>query len=120
MQEKNTDILSCSNLINKTSERIFNDAESKLKNFVDYESKYEVKKFCLYEEVSTALSPDSKCEKIDNQIIVTSNSENGVSLYKNCYFDKGVDYEIEFDCEWLEGEDINKLYCIDFCKDSTF
>jgi len=117
--EKNTDILSCSNLINKTSERIFNDAESKLKNFVDYESKYEVKKFCLYEEVSTALSPDSKCEKIDNQIIVTSNSENGVSLYKNCYFDKGVDYEIEFDCEWLEGEDINKLYCIDFCKDSN-
>ena len=105
------------NSINSISGEKLHAASSKIEGFITIKNIYESNQFYLIEDIIPALPINFNCQKTENNFIVNSNTENGILVSKNIYFDKEHDYEIEFSCEWIEGEDYGKLYGIVFCKD---
>jgi len=95
----------------------YKDAHSKLNNFIDTTLSTEESQFCLYDDITSLLPLDINSYYTNNQLIIKSEADNEVLLFKNIYIDHKVAYEIEFDCEWIEGEEENKLYSLVFCKD---
>jgi len=116
-KEKYDKTLNYINVINKISGRIMENASSVLRNYIDHKYIHEGIRFCLYDDITSLLPASNYSWYSNKQLILHSTEGKGVWLLKNLYFDKKVNYEIEIDCEWLEGEDDNKIYTIVFCKD---
>jgi len=106
------------NSVNSISQEKYYAASSRLTRFIDTKTQFEENKFCLYDDIISALPINYNCNKTENNLIVNSNTEEGILVIKNIYFDNENDYEIEIDCEWIEGVDYGKLYGIVFCKDA--
>jgi len=105
--------------VKKVNELMFLNAQKLNEDFIDdLQSEKEEISFCLNEEIISLIPLNDNSVRINNEIVLNSNTDNGFWLLNETYFDYRVDYEIEFECEWLEGEDKNKLYSIVFSKDS--
>ena len=122
--KKNIDYV---NSINSIYVDFYWEASDKLRDLIDaridtivIDAKYdsEIIHFCIFDNITSVLPLIDNCKKIGNKIVVDSNSENGILLLKSLNFDNKVDYEIKFDCEWIDGEEYDKLYSIVFCKDA--
>jgi hypothetical protein len=105
------------NSIKTIAEKKYKEATSKLNNFIDTTPNTEEIRFCIYDDITSQLPLNINSNYTNNQLIINSETDNGVLLLKNIYIDQEVAYEIEFDCEWIEGVEDNKLYSIVFCKD---
>lgn len=103
---------------NSIYEEMFLNAISNINAY--FNSTYESEKicFCLHDDIIPFIPLNIDSKRIENHLVLNSNTDTGFWLLKEITFDYTADYEIEFDCEWLEGEDVNKLYSIVFAKDS--
>jgi hypothetical protein len=105
--------------VKKVYELMFLNAQKLNEDFIDdLQSEKEEISFCLNDEIISLIPLNDNSVRINNEIVLNSNTDNGFWLLNETYFDYKVDYEIEFECEWLEGQDTNKLYSIVFSKDS--
>lgn len=103
---------------NRIYEEMFLDSIRDINTY--FNSTYESEKicFCLHDDIIPFMPLNIESKRIENQLVLDSNTDTGFWLLKEIIFDYNADYEIEFDCDWLEGEDFNKLYSIVFAKDS--
>ena len=113
--EKKTNYFDAANSI---YEEMFLNAISNIKEYFNSTFESEEIRFCLHDDIIPFMPLNVDSKRIENHLVLNSNTDTGFLLLKEITFDYTVDYEIEFDCEWLEGEDVNKLYSIVFAKDS--
>ncbi len=75
-------------------------------------------KIPVYYDIISQLPVNTGATITNDRIVLDSKEESGFWLLKELKFDKNVHFSIEFECEWIEGEE-NKLYSIIFGKDLT-
>jgi|GEM_PF-1635263 hypothetical protein len=102
---------------NSIYEEMFARANLEISTYFSSTYESEIISFCLHDDIIPLIPLNVDSRKIENQIVLNSDTDTGYWLLKDIIFDYTADYEIEFDCEWLDGEDYQKLYSIVFAKD---